>query len=884
MVRIQLQTGYLDVKEDTDFPLNFGVADIKDVVSKSGAYSKTITLSGTDNNNQLLGHYYDVNIQAGTFDINVKTTCTVIQNDIPIIRDAYIQLLSINKAQYSDGHEEDVTYSVQITDPFADFATKVGQKELTDIDFTDLIHTYSSANVVASFNNTVTDGYVYPLGIASGNDYYLDECRPAIYAKLYWDRIHAAAGYSYEWTSLSTCKFNKAIIPFNGEYVNGDVQDYTVEATKSSFIPSGTITTWTEILDASGYFNPTTGVFNQDFYLSFQNPVMCTVNVTFDFNLVNATGANVYLIDPNTSGTPYDREWTIKLYAYKTGSIGICQILIGTATWSNADNPLPNGTTTVQTFTGTFTGYFGSISPTDDVTFEVVVQQSPGDYLQWSDSATVPYSNETITTQVDVDTLEIKLTFSASTITFNQPIDVNQFIPKKVKQRDFIKSICTMYNLFVEPSTDDANKLVYKHRDDFYDDGTVKDWTLKLAKDKPQDLKFLPELTKKKILLSYKPDKDSYNTAFTGATNEVYGQVEFTYDNEYVKDVDKKEIIFSPTPMIKTDFNAVVPSFVGSAPKNNIRILIHNGTDTCDPFNVYDYVGSGETNETTYPLISHFDDHYNPAFDINFAVCDYYFYNDIAKTNNNLFNLYWRRTIGQINTGKMLVAYFDLKEGDIQTLKLSDKIRIDNSYWFINKVVDYNANKDQLTKVELMSVDSEIELPPFIRKFTEPIGVGGGNQGLQGLLDQWYAQNKANNSPGKTIVKGIGNVIQQGITAIVLGDNGNITENGIWINGEKVLGEPNEVTSEPFVTIQYNYTVATTEDQIIIIDANSVTVSLPDPAGREGQQIEVKVLDYTGCKISANPELIDDKTSWGFKPWESMRVKSNGTIWMIMSW
>ena len=78
MVRIQLETGYLEVKEGTDFPLNFGVAEVRDLSARSGTFSKSIKLVGTDINNQLLNHYYDVNIQEGTFDINALTTCSVI--------------------------------------------------------------------------------------------------------------------------------------------------------------------------------------------------------------------------------------------------------------------------------------------------------------------------------------------------------------------------------------------------------------------------------------------------------------------------------------------------------------------------------------------------------------------------------------------------------------------------------------------------------------------------------------------------------------------------------------------------------------------------------------------------------------------------------------
>ena len=99
MVRIQLDNGYLDVKEGTSFPLNFQVGDIRDLTQRKGTFSKTITLSGTKNNNTLLNNYYDVNIKAGTFDINKITKCTVLQNGIPIVTDALLQLVNVKKVQ-----------------------------------------------------------------------------------------------------------------------------------------------------------------------------------------------------------------------------------------------------------------------------------------------------------------------------------------------------------------------------------------------------------------------------------------------------------------------------------------------------------------------------------------------------------------------------------------------------------------------------------------------------------------------------------------------------------------------------------------------------------------------------------------------------------------
>ncbi len=56
-------------------------------------------------------------------------------------------------------------------------------------------------------------------------------------------------------------------------------------------------------------------------------------------------------------------------------------------------------------------------------------------------------------------------------------------------------------------------------------------------------------------------------------TDEIYGQLEYTFENEYVRDTDTKELIFSPTPVVATTFDAYVPALNGEAPKTNIRII-----------------------------------------------------------------------------------------------------------------------------------------------------------------------------------------------------------------------------------------------------------------------------------------------------------------------
>lgn len=786
MVRIQLDTGYLEVKEGTDFPLNFGVAEIRDVAARLGAFSKSITLIGSANNNKLLNHYYDVNVDAGTFDINALTKCAVLQNDIPILEDAYLQLISVNKIQNTIGHDEGIEYTVVVKDAQADFFTKISNAELTDLDLTDLDHTYSAANVVASYSNTVSDGYMYPLMFSPSNDLQLTDFRPAVYAKVYWDRIHATNGFSYDWSSLSDALFDKLIIPYNGDQPDLDFTDYLVEAEKSSFTATldTPITSWTEVTDVQGLFNPTTGVYNPPFYIGTGQAINFHVNIDADIELVNATGNDAYLVQTGGIGGSSvltGANYKLRIRLYKDGSLSGSAIC-GLEEFLVTSNPLANGTTTLGNIVGTVDIPVNMALPTQDIEIGIEIYTEylgvvSNNWAAWKDAPSGG-AFVTITPQVVVNSIDFQATASSNTLSYNQTIEMNSFIPKKVKQKDFVKSICQMYNLFVEPDKDNPNKLIYKHRDDFYDAGATKDWTYKLAKDKEQELQFLPDLSAKKLIMTYKQDTDSYNVNYEKAVNEIYGQVDFTYDNEYVKGDDKKELIFSPTPMGWNSFGCVVPLIVGSAPKNNIRILIHNGTKTCNQYNIYNYGASnGQLDETTYPMVSHFDDHFYPNFDINFAICDYYYYTPIFQiTNNNLFNLYWRRTIAQINSGKMLTAYFDLGEDDIQKLKLSDKIRIDNSWWHINKVVDYNANKQQLTKVELISVDEELNLPNFRRKTPTPSPIGGTIGDLNGA---YYKVNNVNYSEDAVTIKGVGNLVSSGLKGQLVGDNVVMLTDGI---------------------------------------------------------------------------------------------------------
>jgi len=758
------------------------------------------------------------------------------------MEDASLQLTAVKKVQITDGYEHHVEYEVLVKDNKADFFTAINNLELTDIDFSDLNHTYDAFNVVNRFTNTVVDGFKYFLPGSGDAFYSTQEFKPAIFAKTYFDRIFQDAGFQYSWPDLAIDRFDRLIIPYNGDTDNFDYNDYTVKANAGPNTYTGTffagtaefqnpqtIAGWTETEDPQNIYNPVTGVYSTPFNISSNNSQQYdySVQIQYELRLVNSSGVTLY---SGTNGFASPVFFQPQLVLTQNGVVCYTTNLYTNPAPLNAS---PSVTYAVQSPTSVANGTTTILSQTAVCTMALTAQNLPqlsqgrlaikvprilyGQTNQpalspiWrTGSATGPAcASGQIKIQAVITNIDISITPSNNIVAIGGTIDVNDYVPKKIKQNEFIKGIFNMYNLYAEVDKSQPNLLNLIHRDDYYDAGKEVDWTLKLAKDREQSLSFLPELTSKKLILTYAPDKDSPNETYTTATNQIYGQAEVVFDNEYVKDVTTKPVLFGPTPIIRTPFGAYVPMIAGQAPKTNLRILYDGTTRSCSPYHIYDYGTTGMTGVTSYPYVGHFDDPLNPTFDINFATCSFYYYQPSSLTDNNLYNRYWRRTMGQINNGKMLTAFFNLKESDIQPLELNDKIRIDNSWWNINKVIDYNANGNELTQVELISIDNEVDFMPFINPFGTP-GVGLPNiSGIQQVGNSTVVKTKSMNSnvlTGGGIVGDVvnrGNVVPGGLRVMVATEGYSVEDDGIVTDNLVVRGRMNGIPVDPSY---YKYT------------------------------------------------------------------------------
>jgi hypothetical protein len=813
--------GIIDVDTAVQFPINFAVGDIKDPFAKKGVKSYKFSIVGSKETNQLLNHYYDINIVDGTYNNNLKQKVAILRNGVIILDNAYMQLLSIKKQTHDVYSDQQIIYDIEVGDDVTSFFTKITNKYLEDLDFQDMNHVYSAEDVIDSFPNSairdnvlLTGGYKYVLPYTTLNKYRLEECRPAISVYEYWNRIHQAAGYQWEWNGFDSdqIRMDKLWIPYNGDKpkMNDQLLFQVAAERVTPFTTNGSpfpgymtdlgafFIANVEVLDLLNAYNPVTGIYTAPFY-SGTSSLNATFKVNYSFNLVNPSAGTAYLSE--SGGLPLtDKFWTWRSGAAllnittSTSSIGAVFSLDTIKSTSTSAFSVAPGTTVLST--GTITT--GTI-PVNSISLNDQFQTSVFSAIQANDttirfkSSIVGGTNIAVRPQLVITSIEMILIPNIDTYGFGNIVDLNNFVPQKIKQSDFIKAISNMYNLVISPDEINDRKIIYSARDVYYDDGTEKNWTDKIATDKGSDISFISNTSTKNIVLTYKPDKDSTNVEYTSETKEIYGQLEYIIGNENIKGLETKEIVFSPTPIARTPFGTYNPIWIGQTPKCNIRVLLDGGVQsTVAPYSIVDYdigaVEYGETGIVTYPMLTHLDNPDTPLFDINFGLCDKYFFDFTSVTNNNLYSMFWRRTIGQIDKGKLFTAYFYLNEYDISILKLNDKIFVKDTWYNINSL-QYDPNSFGPTKVVLMTIDDELAID--IIKPRPGLSTGSLSESviLSDVSVGVYDSINWNRADGSVRVMGTGNLIGPDIKNVLVVGNNRIVEDSNTVYTENFVAE-----------------------------------------------------------------------------------------------
>jgi hypothetical protein len=766
----------IELSDNITVPLNLSVADIRNVVKRTGTFSKTIVVPGTKKNNIVLGNNYALDVNDLKFNVRTKKIVELIDNNNALVKDNLIlQLISVNKIQKTINIDENIEYELLLKDAVADFFTIIANKELTDISdakFDLLNHVWNGNAIVNSFTNTYTDGYKYWLPQSTSTSYPIETIPLALYVKNYFDWIHAEAGYSYTFDEATDrfVLFDKLLMTDNKSdeelkklvtEINTAEADLKVDIDKpigyrlqrnvpkinlAEFPTNNAIINLNlpnEIRDPSNQLAYVIGTPQSAYDTGFQfanNENMVITSNTIGLNTMGA----IRFIKVGTNNVKVTLKGDISMNFYlrtpspinfelyknpPSPTLGEAKVKV----YLRMFNFTQNTTSLVLLLekVNDFSIYNGSALNTDinsniffnqTVTANTDILVNNNDYIYFdyfvefvgfpgTIQPVFVFIQSNTTNIVNVDPFfrvsNTSLTISDSDLQLGGNMPVRAWVPKAIKQSDLLKSIYTLYNIYAEADKFNPNTIIYKTRDKFYDEGGFDDWTEILDKESEQTIEPLSELTNKKLRLTYKADTDSANKTYTEATKKIYGQQTVTFDSDFVKDIDTKEIIFSPTPIGFNTIGGTAP--IVTNPTQTVRLFIDGGArPTALPLIIFAPNNLGSVTSNIYPQTTHFSGEYGGGLDINFGPCDYYFFpikDSPFIPYTNLFNLYWRKNAQQINNGKLFTAVFKLNNTIINRLSLADTIRVYNNNYYINKIIDYDANKEGLTKVELITID-----------------------------------------------------------------------------------------------------------------------------------------------------------------------------------
>lgn len=685
MIELFIEGQPVDINENFSTLINYAIDDIREFGTKNSNVSKTITLPGTKRNNSLFGNIFNVsgsndydpslpNIGIN-FNAAVAASAYLFQDNIQIVK-GVVQMMEIIK---DNGFIE---YEVFITGELGGFAAKMGNKKLEDLDFSANNHTYSIANILASWNNASQgNGYYYPLidyGAVSSNkhDFIYKTFRPAMFVREYIDKIFALAEYTYDCALFNTTRFKSAIIPSNLKSVFTSSQDLIRVSNPDPSTFASTSTPFDQVTfttqDLSAAVTTTDGITYN--YIGLQ-----TLQVT-----VTATLYGTY-----RGSTEYE------LGIYKNGS------LIGGATVPPSE--------------------FGS-SFYKTITVDLTLNTSDSFYIAGQADPGVDINYETVYSVGSGFTL-LSSTAELIEAGIGDTVDMNVNLPKNYLQKDFISSIVKLFNLYIFEDPMNDKVLQIKPFVDFYSGAASIDWSLKLDRASPIRIKPMSELNARYYEFNMKADNDYYNELYKKRYNQSYGSLLYDSEYEFAKEVEKVDLIFAGTPLVGyTGEDKVYPTIfkrsgdtVGSGEESIdcvIRIMLAKKITGVTSYNIYDTNGSTVlSTQTAYGYAGHFDNPDAPANDIQFGVPKELFYSvPSGAINVNQFNVYWSSYMAEITDkdSRLLTGTFKLNYKDIFNLDFSSFIYVDGVKYRLNKIIDFNATNEDTCKVELLKIINEV--------------------------------------------------------------------------------------------------------------------------------------------------------------------------------
>jgi hypothetical protein len=680
---IYIEEQKIDLLQNLSTEFTYAIDDVSDFASRNTSFSKTINIPGTANNNLIFGYIFELNNANDTdnalpnvgynYNVTKQANCKIFIDKVQIFKGT-LRILEILI------DKETIEYQCSVVGELGGFINQLGNKRLENLDFSAYNHTYSVANISASWDNPGGSGYYYPLidygnvstGAGAGGlggygvakkDFQYTTFRPALYVKEYIEKIFEGTDYTFDCPFFDTPLFKRLIIPhnqtnitaLNNTSLSATADERRMNLTSDSSVKYTLVTAGSFTLDT-----------NKEVFTYGGASITTNIRLTL-------TGTVVLF---NTNQADYS------VILRKNG------VQIGTQSFNANVRPFMSCNFTVEGVT---------FNNGDTMAVEIL-----GTFMV-----------------IDIVYGELSVTTSTPTqvqINLGEQIKVSETIPKGIFQRDFFLSVVKMFNLYVYENKFNDKELVISPYVDFYPttSATALDWTNKVDRAKPISIKPMSEVNARYYDYKFKPDNDFYGENYRKKYTEGYG--DFIYDTEfdYVKETDKLEVIFAASVLYQaTGQDKVFPAIYKKSNSNSaedrmdsiIRIMQTKKITSVNSWNIMNtttVLGS----YTSYGYAGHLDSPINSTVDINFGAPKEVQFAPANFTENNLFRDYHSSYILEItNKDSKLLSCFGLLDiVDIFNLDFSKYVYIDGVLFRLNKVENFNPMEYNTTKLSFLKV------------------------------------------------------------------------------------------------------------------------------------------------------------------------------------
>lgn len=808
--------GYLDVYDDIAIPITFQTQDIENLSTRNSSFSKTITLPATQNNKKILGHLDNMNTDYSVFNPNEKVVATVLRNEIPVF-EGYLQLLSINEVNQNNDTARE--FEVRIFDDKQNVFKEFGKRSLQELDYGDFDHTLRLSAITDNWasGSTWTKGYHYPLYYSQSGKYELKHVYPAFFVRSLIDRMFENIGYTYEIESRIEPDINRLIIPYTGEKPRKPIEQ--IEDSKT--IATNSATTSYNSIGSVDYNN--TGVVLKE--LEISNEIQ--------------DGQNGY--EPSTAlfTAPLTGEFRVEFSASASmvvteDSIATLGDIIGQNNSYVTISIVKNGLQRESSLAWYFPVSSPAGSYNKDLKVSAIINMVQGDTLDFKVEVSnknkylhldtgIP-GNGYVDVNTTVDDVHLDISQLGGDLVEGDLVRLNNYLPD-MTQAELLKNLIKMYNLQLDYSNS-SNNIKLITRDSFYSGSTILDWEDLVDNDSEVQTLPLNEVQSKRLNFTYKESDDVWNDNYTKSTGSIYGEYIYDFENDFYDEDEKIELSFIPTPFVKNRVgldNLYVPAISCIEPKSSPRILyINEPLSTQDSITFLTANGNGSTGFTEtvvpaskyYPCLHIGNEVINNNANLNFGEVDSsLLYENFDMSDATLFNRYYSRTINQIASGKMKIAYFRLSPKEINEIKdnLNARIWCFNEYWTINKVVDYDASRDGLTKVELILYEDKEWQTNFKRFQTVPTT-------QQAQIEKELGLEGYNSTTFLTMVNGFFNEVNNWTNIV----NGN--SNTVNSTGNTIFGNNNYVTNNVNNTYIYGDNITANTPNTVYFFSTGTTI------------------------------------------------------------